>query len=75
MCIRDRSGIFYSAVDAIDGIVKRIQKEWNRPEVLVVATGGLSPLMGPHCSTVQRVEPFLTLRGVLFARQYRTDGK
>lgn len=70
-----QSGIFYSAVDAIDGIVRRIQAEWDRPESLVVATGGLSPMMGPHCSTVQRIEPFLTLRGVLFARQYGTHGK
>ncbi|HET7274766.1 MAG TPA: type III pantothenate kinase [Longimicrobiaceae bacterium] len=67
-----QSGVFYSAVDAIDGIVKRIQVEWDRPDALVVATGGLSPMIGPACSTVQRIEPFLTLHGVLFAREART---
>lgn len=70
-----QSGIFYSAVDAIDGIVQRIQKEWDRPAALVVATGGLSPMIGPHCSTVQKIEPFLTLRGVLLARQHGTNGR
>lgn len=59
-----RSGIFFGAVEAIDGIVRRIRHEWNRPQVLVVATGGLAPLIGPHCATVERIEPFITLYGL-----------
>jgi type III pantothenate kinase len=59
-----RSGIFYGAVDAIDGLVERIKREWQRPNLLVLATGGLAPLIGPHCRTVERVEPFLTLAGL-----------
>jgi type III pantothenate kinase len=65
-----RSGIFYSAVDAIDGIVDRIKREWQRPNVLVVATGGLSTLIGPHCRTVERIEPYLTLQGLDLAYRY-----
>ncbi|MGH7481750.1 MAG: type III pantothenate kinase [Longimicrobiales bacterium] len=61
------SGIFFSAVDAIDGIVDRIREEWERPDAFVVATGGLAPLIAPHCDTVQAVEPFLTLYGLMFA--------
>lgn len=57
------SGIFYSAVSAIDGIVERIRGEW-KDDVLVVATGGLAPLIGPHCRAVEHVEPFLTLYGL-----------
>ena len=67
-----QSGIFYSAVDAIDGIVRRIREEWRRPNALVVATGGLAPLLGPHCRTVDRIEPYLTLYGLHFAYGYVT---
>lgn len=67
-CIQ--SGVFYGAVDAIDGTVARIRDEWGAPELLVVATGGLAELIGPHCRTVQRIEPFLTLYGLEFAREH-----
>ncbi len=65
-----RSGIFFGAVDSIDGIVDRIKKEWQRPDPLVVATGGLSTLIGPHCRTVQHIEPFLTLYGLDLAYRH-----
>lgn len=65
-----QSGIFYGAVDAVDGIVSRIREEWNRPDALVVATGGLATLIGPHCRTVQFIEPFLTLHGLRLAREH-----
>jgi len=62
-----RSGIFYSAIDSIDGIVERIRADWGRHDTLVVMTGGLAPLIGPHCRTVDRVEPLLTLYGIELA--------
>jgi type III pantothenate kinase len=61
-----QSGIFWGAVDAIDGIVRRIRAEWTE-DTLVVATGGLARLLAPHCRTVDQVEPFLTLHGLRFA--------
>jgi type III pantothenate kinase len=69
-----RSGIFFSAVDAIDGMVRRILQEWKRPNPLVVATGGLAPLLAPHCTTVERVEPFITLIGLNLALRH-TDAR
>lgn len=72
-----RSGILYGAVDAIDGIVRRIQAEWGKPDVLVVATGGLASLVAPHSTTIQKVEPFITLIGLnlaLKASRRRTTG-
>lgn len=71
-CIQ--SGVFYGAVDAIDGTVTRIREEWGVPELLVVATGGLAELICPHCRTVQRIEPFLTLYGLEFAREHLASG-
>jgi type III pantothenate kinase len=65
-----RSGIFFSAVDAIDGMVRRILTEWKRPNPLVVATGGLAPVLAPHCATVERVEPFITLIGLNLALRH-----
>jgi type III pantothenate kinase len=67
-CIQ--SGVFYGAVDAIDGTVERIRAEWGVPELLVIATGGLAELVGPHCRTVHRIEPFLTLQGLDLARAH-----
>lgn len=67
-CIQ--SGIFYTAVDAVDGIVRRVREEWGRPDPLVVATGGFANVIGPHCETVQRVEPFLTLFGLAIAGEH-----
>jgi type III pantothenate kinase len=65
-----RSGIFFGAVESIDGLVRRIQREWQRRDALVVATGGLATVLGPHCETVAKIEPFLTLFGLEFAHRH-----
>jgi type III pantothenate kinase len=64
-CIQ--SGVFYQAVDAVDGIVRRIKEEWGRPDAFVVATGGFSHVVGPHLETVDEIEPLLTLYGLAMA--------
>lgn len=65
-----QSGIFYSAVDAIDGIVRRIRLEWDRPDALVVATGGFAGIVQEHAETIERSEPFLTLIGLELAGRH-----
>ncbi len=65
-----QSGMFYSSVDAIDGMVKRIKAEWKSPDAYVVGTGGYASLLSPHCETVDAVEQLLTLRGLFFAGEY-----
>ncbi len=64
------SGVFFSTVEAVDGIVRRIKEEWGRPDPLVVATGGYSSVLAPYCRTVERVEPFLTLQGLFLAGRH-----
>jgi type III pantothenate kinase len=64
-----RSGCFYSIVDSIDGMVRRIKREWERSDALVLATGGLAALIAPHCETVDVVEPYLTLYGLQIAEK------
>lgn len=65
-----QSGIFWGAVDTIDGIVDRIRREWEKPEALVLATGGLAGSLAPACRTIERVEPWLTLEGLLHAHRH-----
>jgi type III pantothenate kinase len=65
-----RSGIFFGAVDALDGMVARIREEWGRAGARVIATGGLSALVGPHARTVDAIEPHLTLRGIVLIRRH-----
>lgn len=62
-----QSGVFFMAVDGIDGLVRRIKAEWGRPDAYVVATGGLAPVVAPHCEEVDTIEPFLTLVGLAMA--------
>lgn len=58
-----QAGTMFSAVDAVEGMVKRIRNELGE-EVKVVATGGLSTLMSSHMKVIDAVEPSLVLEGV-----------
>ncbi len=58
-----RSGIFYGTVSQIDGIIMRIMAEWGRSP-LVVATGGLAPLVSSASETISEMDPLLTLKGL-----------
>ncbi|MFL5577063.1 MAG: type III pantothenate kinase [Gemmatimonadaceae bacterium] len=65
-CIR--AGVLFGAAESIDGLVRRIKKEWPTPATpLVVATGGLAETLKPFCAEFDRVEPFLTLQGLQIA--------
>jgi type III pantothenate kinase len=65
-CIR--AGVVFGAVDAIDGIVRRIKKEWPTPDTpLVVATGGLAEVFKAYVESFDLVAPFLTLEGLRLA--------
>ena len=59
-----QSGVLFGYVGQVDGIVKRIKDETNtNPKV--IATGGLANLIAKETSTIDVVEPFLTLKGLL----------
>ena len=64
------SGVFYSVVDAIDGIVTRILAEWEPEDPLIIGTGGLVDLIAPHCRTIDEIEPHLTLQGLSIAGRH-----
>ena len=58
-----QSGIIYGFVGQVDEIVRRMKTELDC-DVYVVATGGLANLMYEESSTIDTVEPFLTLDGL-----------
>jgi type III pantothenate kinase len=73
-CIR--SGVIFGTAESVDGIVRRIKAEWPTGRTpLVVATGGLAPVIQPHCREVERLEPDLTLMGLRIAYEIVKEGR
>jgi len=65
-CIR--SGVVLGAAESVSGLVRRIVVEWpGGATPLVVATGGLAPLIAPLVHEIERIEPRLTLIGLRIA--------
>jgi type III pantothenate kinase len=58
-----QSGILYGFVGQVDGLVRRIGRELDA-EPVVVATGGLAPLLIEESETIAHHEPDLTLIGL-----------
>jgi len=57
-------GIIYGYAGLVDGIVNRMKKESGK-DLTVVATGGLAPLICDVSETIDHVEEFLTLDGLM----------
>lgn len=57
-----QSGALFGTAALVDGMVERMAAELDQPTV--VATGGLSALIGPYCGSVEHHEPWLTLFGL-----------
>jgi type III pantothenate kinase len=58
-----QSGLVYGFAGQVDGIVARMRAELG-DTAPVIATGGLAELIAPHSSTIERVDPLLTLEGL-----------
>ena len=73
-CIR--AGVMLGAAESIDGLVRRIKREWpTRATPKVIATGGLAPVLMPLCTEIELVEPFLTLHGLRMAYEIVNSGR
>ena len=59
-----QSGIFYGFCGQVDGIVNRMKEELG-PATKVIATGGLAELICEEAHSVQIIDPFLTLDGLI----------
>jgi type III pantothenate kinase len=58
-----QSGLVYGFAGQVDAIVGRIRGELGE-DASAVATGGLADLIAPHSSTIEKVDPDLTLEGL-----------
>jgi type III pantothenate kinase len=57
-----QSGAIFGFAAQVDGLCQRIKTELG--EATVVATGGLAGLISPYTSSVDELEPWLTLHGL-----------
>ncbi|HAU31416.1 MAG: Type III pantothenate kinase [Desulfotomaculum sp. 46_296] len=58
-----QSGIVYGFAGQVDEIVRRMKKELGG-SAFVLATGGLAELIAQEASTIDKVDPLLTLTGL-----------
>lgn len=58
-----QAGLYYGAVDMVDGILLRM-KEALGPDTKVVATGGQAALVARGSKHIERTDDFLTLTGL-----------
>lgn len=59
-----RSGIFFGYVGLVEGMIDRFKSELNEPQLKVIATGGMSRLLAPHCPAITTVDTDLALEGL-----------
>ena len=68
-----QSGLLYGTAGEVDGIVTRIRDELGAPGATTIATGGLAPVVIPHCRTIDHHEPWLTLEGLRLVFEKNVD--
>jgi type III pantothenate kinase len=62
-----QTGILWGAIDAMTGMVNRIQEELHQQKskkAIVIATGGFSKFVAAQSNIIQHVEPSLVLDGI-----------
>lgn len=57
------SGAIYGFSSLCDGIVEKLRKKHCRT-CRVIVTGGMALLIGPYCKTADKIDQYLTLKGL-----------
>ena len=70
-----QSGLFFGYVAMVDGIVTRMRGELDDgARAICMATGGMAEVIASETTTIQRVEPDLTLQGLRMIWQRYGNG-
>jgi len=67
-----KSGIIYGNAAMVDGMIQRMAKEMGT-DPMVIATGGLAPLIAEVSDTIESVDQSLTLEGLRIISQAKLD--
>ena len=67
-----QSGIYWGYVGLVEGVVRQIRIERERP-MRVIATGGLAPLFDQGTEIFDKVEDDLTLHGLVLINRYNRE--
>ena len=60
-----QSGIMFGAIDQVNGMIKRIEKE-TRLKYDIILTGGISKILSLHFTQKHILDADLTLKGMFF---------
>jgi type III pantothenate kinase len=58
-----QSGLLFGYAGLVDTVVRRMEQEFGR-SVYVIGTGGLSSILAAETTSIQKIEPLLTLEGL-----------
>lgn len=58
-----QAGLLFGYAGLVDAVVRRMEQELGHP-TLVIATGGLSAILAAETTSIQKIEPLLTLEGL-----------
>ena len=73
-----KSGVLYGYGAMIEGLIEKVSEEMSHSghtDPVVIATGGMAPLLLEYSPSIQRVEPNLTLDGLAIIHQLLTSRK
>jgi len=60
-----QAGVYWSAIDGLNGIINRLLAEDGYADAAIIATGGLAIRLQDNMPKVSVFEPHLTLKGIL----------
>ena len=60
-----QSGVTYGVASQVDGMIERIKKEVNNPNLKIIATGGLADLIIPLTQHDIQIDNLLIFKGLL----------
>jgi type III pantothenate kinase len=58
-----QAGLLFGYAGMVDALVRRMEEELGR-STYVIATGGLASVIAPETTSIQKIEPLLTLEGL-----------